>query len=159
MNDAGVGDAEDFLFDASRRDDLDGGGQDGLDTAIEEAEGDGAGLRRALLVDDDDEDGDGDEGDEGGDIKVEELERMMGRMRAVRGTYPLCNHAWELRGMELVVLDLCCWAMEWKREAGANRYFRRYGRGHVGSAKEEIRGGGGEGGHEEVVGMGRTEEE
>ncbi len=60
--------------------------QDGLDDVITEAERDGAGLRRALLLDNQEGDGLGDTENEGEDIKVEELEKMMAKMRAVKGT-------------------------------------------------------------------------
>lgn len=60
--------------------------QDGLDDIIAEAERDGAGLRGALLLDNPEGDSLGDMEDEGEDLKVEELENMMAKMRAVKGT-------------------------------------------------------------------------
>lgn len=67
---------------------LDDDEQDGLDGVITEAGRDGAGLRRALLLDNQEGDGvDPDAENEGEDIKVEELEKMMTKMRAVKGTF------------------------------------------------------------------------
>jgi len=55
---------------------------------IKEAERDGRGLRRALLLGEREEGSgiDEDEG-EGQDLQVEELERMMGRLKGVRGEF------------------------------------------------------------------------
>ena len=90
--DAAGDEGDGFPFDTSEE-------QDGLDEAIEEAESDGAGLRRSSLLRQEEEDeGDGgDEAEDEEDLRVEELERMMGALRGVRGTssaVSVCHGLW-----------------------------------------------------------------